>query len=194
MLNDPSVCLLEGLNASTVAIDHVIGGKDMSLEQTYYISQVVAVILILGSLLAIFFQQHRTNQIARAEITQKAWSEAASNIRELSTNPGLATAFRKIMFEKVELEPTEKAQILTYLNLALATQYNALLSVKRGLIELEYFRFNESELIWYLTAPDFAKEWRRIQRGGNLPSEFINHINNRFAELYPDHDISTVQA
>ena len=42
----------------------------MSLEELAYISQIVGVVAIIGSLVAIYFQQRQTNQIARAQVSQ----------------------------------------------------------------------------------------------------------------------------
>ncbi len=160
----------------------------MSLEQLYYVSQITAVILILGSLIAIFLQQRQSNEIARSDMTQRAMAEYANILKEIMVNPQLAKAFRKVMFEREELTLIETTQIVTYFNLAMATHASAYRSVKLNMIDKSYIEENDCNMAWYLTAPEFAREWKRVQDVGSIGQDFAGHMNRRFSELYPNHD------
>ncbi|TNE57787.1 MAG: hypothetical protein EP340_07440 [Alphaproteobacteria bacterium] len=166
----------------------------MSLESFYYLSQIVAVLLILASLIAIYLQQRQANTIARAEMTQTAQFEYAATLREIMNNEDLATAFRKVMIEPQPLTPTETTRILIYFNLTMGVSGNSYYLTKHKLVDPSYIRDSEQNVLWYLTAPEFAREWRRSQRRNIFSREFVEHINEQFAKHYPDHDASTLFA
>ena len=164
----------------------------MTLEELYYVSQIVAVIAIIGSLVAIYFQQSLTNKIARAQISQAVSVNYQGTLRELMT-PELAVIFRKVMFEPAPLSPAETTQILVYFNLTLSAFRDAFHAVRDELVDPRLLDDFSRNACWYLTAPIFAAEWRRLQRagaGGIFGQDFVAYVNGRFAELHPGHDAS----
>jgi hypothetical protein len=163
----------------------------MTLEDAAYLSQIIAVVTVIGSLIAIYFQQRQANRIARVDMTQRVQTNYSDSLREIMGNPQLAEIFRKVMFEKSELTPVETTQILTYLNLTLSAHANAFLWMKDGMIDPRYLRDTEHNTAWYLTAPLFAREWRRVQRLGLFGRDFADYVNARVAELHPGQDPST---
>jgi hypothetical protein len=165
----------------------------MSLEQLYYVSQITAVILILGSLIAIFLQQRQTNEIVRADVTHKAIAQTTMALKEIMTNPSLAKAFRKVMFEREELTPVETTQMSTYFNLTINNYRNAYRSVKTNMIDASYIQDAEHNIAWFLTAPEFIREWGRIQRQGHYGQDFADHVNRFSSEINPDHGASVAK-
>jgi type II secretory pathway pseudopilin PulG len=153
----------------------------MTLEELYYISQIIAVIAIIGSLVAIYFQQAQTNKIARAQITQNASASFQGAMRELMT-PELAPIFRKVMFERAPLTPVETTQILVYFNLTLTSVRDAFLAVRADLFDQRLLDAMVANVCWYLTAPVFAAEWRRCQRTGIYGQDFATYLNDRLAK------------
>jgi hypothetical protein len=99
----------------------------------------------------------------------------------------LAMIFRKVMFEATEPTPAETTQILTYFNLCVGAHAQAHEALEHGLIERASIESLEHNSAWYLTAPLFAKEWRRCQRLGLYSGPFVEHLNQRVTELYPGH-------
>jgi hypothetical protein len=110
-------------------------------------------------------------------------------LREIM-NPELAAIFRKVMFEPAPLTPLESTQILVYFNLTLAPLRDAFYAVRDGLIDARTLDDMSKNACWYLTAPVFAGEWRRVQRTTIYGQDFVAFLNARFAKLYPDHDAS----
>ena len=166
----------------------------MPLEQLYYVSQIAAVVLILGSLVAIFVQQGQANAIARADMTQRARAANAAVMRELMVNRELAETFRKVMFDHAELSPVETTQITTFFNLSMAAHAEVFVYVSSNMIDRRYLDDAEHTIAWYLTEPLFAREWRRVQRVGHFGGEFAAYINQRFSAIYPDHDPASVKS
>lgn len=161
----------------------------MTLEELYYVSQIVAVVAIIGSLVAIYFQQRQTNRIARSQMSQSVSDSYQGTMRELMT-PELAGIFRKVMFEPAPLSPVQTTQILVYFNLAASSFRDAFHAERDGLVDdrlLEQFAHN---FCWYLTAPVFMAEWRRVERVGLYSPGFLAYVNGRFAKLHPGHDVA----
>ena len=69
----------------------------MSLESIYYIGQTIAVIAILGSLIAIWIQQMQTNRIARADMTERALGRFHTNLQVMATDPTLALHYANLI-------------------------------------------------------------------------------------------------
>lgn len=160
----------------------------MTLEELYYISQIVAVVAIIGSLVAIYFQQSQTNKIARAQISHAVSAYYGATLREIM-NPELAIIFRKVMFEPTPMSPVESTQILVYFNLTLSALRDAFHATRDGLIDARVLEDLSQNVCWYLTAPVFAAEWRRGQRTGIFGPDFIAYLNGRYAKLHPGQDV-----
>ena len=60
------------------------------LETVYYIGQTIAVIAILCSLGAIWWQQRETNKIARADMTERVLGKYSEAMRVMAEDPDLA--------------------------------------------------------------------------------------------------------
>ncbi len=161
----------------------------MNLEELAYLSQIVGVVAVICSLAAIYYQQTQTNKIARAQVTQGVSVNYQGTLRELM-NPELATIFRKVMLEPAPLSPVEATQILVYFNLSLGPLRDAFYAVRDDLIDPRLLDDFSRNACWYLTAPLFAAEGRRVQRTSIYGQDFAAYLNGRFAKLFPDHDAS----
>jgi hypothetical protein len=107
-------------------------------------------------------------------------------VSELMRDAELAAAFRKVMFERADLMPVETTRILTYFNVCISIHISAFLAVRSGLLDETIMKAWDANSAWYLTAPAFAREWRRLRRVGLITPEFVEYMLRRFAELYPD--------
>lgn len=157
----------------------------MTLEEIYYVGQTIAVVAILGSLAGIFIQLRLSNRIARSDFSQRATNSYSETLRDLMCNPALAEAFRKVMFERTNISPSETTQILTYLNLMMTAHFEAFLAYEDGLIERRLLVVIDHSTTWYLTAPVFLREWRRLSRLGLFSDRFIDHVNSLHAADLP---------
>lgn len=164
----------------------------MTLEDINYIAQTIGVAAILASLVFVGFQLRQSteqskqaNALARADMGERTMRTFGDNVRELMVNHDLAEIFRKAMFEQVELTPVETTRILCYLSLTLHAHRTAFLNVKEGLIDQRAMAAFDQNTAWCLTAPVFAREWKRLQRVGLFTGDFVTYVNTRFAELYP---------
>ena len=165
----------------------------MTLQDIADLSQAVAAVAVLASLVFVGIQmrtsaqqQRQANVLARIEIGARAIAHFQDHVSKLM-NHDLATLFRKVMFDKGDLTPAEATQILTYFNLCVRAHAQAHQALEHGFIDQANIESLDHISAWYLTAPLFAKEWRRVQRLGIYPAPFVEHLNRRVAELYPGH-------
>lgn len=156
----------------------------MTLEEIYYISQIVAVFAILASLIFVGIQVRQSveqtklaNKLARADMSERAMRAFTEVHREPVANRELADAWRKVMFERTELTPSETTQVLFYLNVTLHTHRTAFIAVRDGLLDRSVMRDYDINTAWYLAAPMFAREWKRVQRDGLFSGDFVIHVN-----------------
>lgn len=159
----------------------------MTLEDLSYIGQTVAAVAVLASLAAVYWQVRQTNAIARAQISQSVAATYANTLRELM-QPELAAIFRKVMFDRAELSPVETTQILVYFNLSVSALRDLFIAVRAGVVDERMLDSLSQNVSWYLTAPAFARKWRRVQQIDLYGPEFVAYLNARITRLHPGHD------
>ena len=153
----------------------------MSLEELSYISQIVGVFAILGSLIAIFFQMRQGNRITRAQMTAQVSDRLISVMQNLIADKALANAFRAVMFQGKRVDDDEVARLLSWFNTWLHMHHSAFVDSKDGLVDSRTLEFAEISTHWYISKPLFASEWRRTRP--SLPAAFVDHINSRAAHF-----------
>jgi hypothetical protein len=156
----------------------------VTLQDLSNLSQTVGAVAILASLAAVYWQVRQTNAIARAQISQNVAATYASTLRELM-QPELAAIFRKVMFDRAELSPVETTQILVYFNLTVSALRDLFIAVRAGIVDERMLDSLSQNVCWYLTAPAFAREWRRVQQIDLYGQEFVAYVHARFAKLHP---------
>jgi hypothetical protein len=156
----------------------------MTLEEIYYVSQIVAVVAILASLIFVGIQVRQSveqtklaNKLARADMSERAMRAFADVHSQPMSNRELADAFRKVMFEHSKLTPTETTQISFYFNVTIHAHRTAFIAVRDGLLDASVMKAYDIQTAWYLTAPMFAREWKRMQQDGLMSGDFAAHVN-----------------
>ncbi|MEO1610448.1 MAG: hypothetical protein AAFR90_14175 [Pseudomonadota bacterium] len=150
----------------------------MTLETIYYIGQTIAVVAILGSLIAIFLQQRQANKISRVENSQSLSLVYADSLRDIMNSAELAAIFRKVMFEDAPLDRVEATRILFYFNVMIDSNVKAWVAKQSGLYDAAAMKPMTANTAWYLTKPIFRKEWKRLEALGFYPDGFADHINS----------------
>lgn len=154
----------------------------MTLESIYYLSQIVAVLVILGSLIAVYWQVRQTNVIARATLTQSTWLQTGQMQFSLYDTPAKADLMHRALTGSAPLSAAERWAMFTYLGIALGTHETAYNLRKRGLIEEAAYRSTESHTRGYLRAPIVQKWWARNRDAGKDPG-YVALIDNLLAEI-----------
>ena len=150
----------------------------MTLETIYYIGQTGAVVAIVASLVAIYWQQREANKMARVENAAGLSSNYAESLKDVMNNAELAEIFRKVMFQDEVLNTIEATQILLYFNIMVANHRNVWLAHANGLYDDDIFNMNVANTAWYLSKPIFVNEWKRCREVGFYSGAFAEHIDS----------------
>ena len=153
------------------------------------IGEIAGAAAVLVSLVFVGFQvrhsaeQTRTsNLLARADTSERSMRTLGDTLGELARNTELAEAFRKVMFERVELTPLERTLISSYFNVWLVRHRSAFASASNGLIDPQMVQEMDATTRWYLSVPEFAEDWHYGQKNGIFSGPFAEHINSILSE------------
>ena len=135
----------------------------MTLEALYYWSQIIAVVAIVATLVAILVQAHQTNKIARAELTLSMWMQTGAMYWSLYDNPEKADFMQRALNGSAPLTDAEKSRFTSALGIAVGTAEAAFMLRKRGLVEAAAYERNLNTLRIYLQSPRVRKWWRNIR-------------------------------
>ena len=83
----------------------------MTLDTLYYASQIVGVVVIVATLIAILWQGYQTNKIARADLTLSMWMQTGAMHYSLFDSPEKAEFMHRAMHGAEPLKNGEADQI-----------------------------------------------------------------------------------
>lgn len=138
----------------------------MSLEEFYYVSQIVAVALILGSLAAVYWQVRQTNMIARAELTHSANLAAGQMQMSLYDTPEKADLMHRALTGSGPLSDSERARVEVALSVVFGTHQTAFDLRQRDLIEPGAYNGFEALARLYLRSQRAQGYWKRRRNEG----------------------------
>ncbi|MEL6415957.1 MAG: hypothetical protein AAFQ15_13540 [Pseudomonadota bacterium] len=172
----------------------------MTLEDFYFISQVVAAAALVVSLVFVGLQVRQGNKMAEeaAKQTQQANLIALNemdlhvtegirlNYQAFGTDPMFLRSLPRALDNETDFSPEEWTQLYHYFaNLVMSADMVKLAS-KRGLIEDDYWPRIQRGVVHLIRRPVFFEQWQGLQRSGYQTPEFHNDINALFREMYPD--------
>lgn len=148
----------------------------MTLETLYYWSQIVAVVAIVATLVAILLQAHQTNKIARADLTLTMWMQTGAMYLTLYDNPEKADFMERALNGPKPLTDAEKARLGSALGMVVGTAEAGFRLHQRGLVEAAAYDRNMNTLRIYLKSQRVRKWWRNISDAGFDPAfrEIVN--------------------
>ena len=138
----------------------------MTLEELYYISQIVAVFAILASLAAVYWQVRQTNQIARAELTHSANLQAGQMQMSLYDTPEKADLMHRALTGTGPLSDAERARVEVALSVVFGIHQTAFDLRQRDLIETGAYNGLEALVRLYLRSQHAQGYWKRRRNEG----------------------------
>jgi len=148
----------------------------MTLEEIYYIGQTIAVVAILGSLGAIYWQQRQANRIAMTQ-NMVLFDRYGDSLRAIMENEDLASIFRKAMFDNEALAPVEHTRLMVYFSMMLSSHRDLWIAQQQGLASSFSMQEMDANVSWHLAHSLFLAEWKRLYANGQFAGEFGLHIN-----------------
>ncbi|MDX1580176.1 MAG: hypothetical protein R3360_01000 [Alphaproteobacteria bacterium] len=136
----------------------------MDLETVYYISQTVAVIVIIATLIALLIQTRQTNSISRAELTQSQWMDWGNMLVSFYDTPEKAELLRRGLIEDGDLTGAERDRISIFLAINVSIAEGAYYLKTRGMIEPVAYDCNLEMVRFHLTFPRARRWWQKRGR------------------------------
>jgi hypothetical protein len=130
----------------------------MTLETLYFVSQIVAVIVIIATLLAMLWQGYQTNKIARADLTLNWWMAAgALNQSAVDTNDKAAFMMR-VFDPSANLSREDHVRIAFQMHTQVGVFQAAYGLNRRGLVEEAPFALAKHGMSAFMSSA-VARAW-----------------------------------
>lgn len=108
----------------------------MNLEEINYIAQIIGVVAILGTFVALLFQMRQTNRLLRGQAKRAQITDLKSMSDPLWQTPGLAELMMRATTDGLEaLSPAERVQCFAYQSAAQRTWEAMFVQYRDGLID-----------------------------------------------------------
>jgi len=156
----------------------------MTLENIYYIGQTIAVVAILSSLGAIWFQVRQVNRLAKLETSRAVWMDAGSRIMTQVEDPEKADFLQRALFGTGDLTEAEKTRFYLMMASMFVTFEAGFAMHRSGMMDERFWPRMRSSMRDYI-APQRAQRWWQIARKRSFDSnpEFVVEIESVLAEV-----------
>jgi hypothetical protein len=146
----------------------------MSLEELYYVSQIIASVAVLASLIYLALQTRQTARNQQAAIAQ-ARTESVVSVNLALSNPDTARMFARGVGVADDLSPSELQQFLSVFNAVMSNVENAFLQHKSGLLTDAAYETPKQGARLVMAQKGFRAAWRL--RREFYSSEFRAYID-----------------
>jgi hypothetical protein len=137
-------------------------GRSVTLEDVFYVSQTIASVAVVGSLIYVGLQVRYAERSQRG-LMQQARADRTSLGSLTVAGPELARIWMKGSAGDVDLTPVELAQWLLLTRSAFLSGEDSILQYKAGLLSKATYDTYVAGVRFYMAAPGFRAAWK-IQR------------------------------
>ena len=159
----------------------------MTLETTYYITQIIAVVLILVSLVAIFIQQRKDHALAKAENQREILLKTTEWFDAMLSNPLGLESVQNCLLDFKSASSKEKAAFMQYIVKVIVMAEQANFMKREGLIDedsgVKFIAF----AAMHLGTPGGTEYW------SNAKVAYANHVVEAIDEHMRSDPISVDQ-
>lgn len=148
----------------------------MSLETLYLVSQIVAAIVIIATLVAILWQGRQTNQIARADLTLSSWMQTGQMQYAQIDTPEKIEFLHRALFGAAPLTEPEKLRFAYICECTVGMYYASFNLRSRKLVEGSAYERLGGIVRWHFSSPRARKWWRGVRSQG-FSKEFRQSID-----------------
>ena len=156
----------------------------MTLENIYFISQTIAVALILMSLLAIWVQMRQAHDLARVESSRSMWMYVSEVMTSLVDDSEKAAFFHKSLYGTGKMTDAEKTRFYLLMSSLLVMFENGHALHRKGMIEAHFWPRMRQSLRDFI-APPRAQRWWEIARKRSFSESkiFVEEVDAILAEI-----------
>ncbi len=160
----------------------------MTLESIYFISQIVAVIAILASLIFVGLQVRQSNRaaeqantLAKADMTQASWDTILVTQAQMYSTPESADLMQRGLYGAAPLTDAEKLRFSINMSNMLSTVESGYVLWRQGLFDETSHQRTMRSMAVYFESPRVRKWWALARKDRFVPpfSEIIDKIAAR---------------
>lgn len=148
----------------------------MTVEVLYYVSQIIAAIVIIATLIAILWQGYQTNKIARADLTLSMWMQAGAMNQSLVDSSEKAAFITRVFDPRATLTPEDQTRMTFQMYTQIGVFQAAYNLHNRGLIESAAYDLSAVGLRAFMSSA-FARQWWRRHRSEGYDPKFRSAID-----------------
>lgn len=153
----------------------------MTLENIYYITQIIAVGAILASLVAINIQQRKDHALARAEHQRQILTEVPRYFELAATNPAALKSIRRCYRDFEGASPQDQAAFAQHMHTGITLAETAFYMRKDKLLNDAMFVGFENAALINLVTPGGKQYWQRARLavGADIREALDKALNER---------------
>lgn len=142
----------------------------MPLETLYYLSQIIAVLAVLASLIFVGVQirqntkqAQQANELARAELTQDGWQNIGTRQFEMVDTPEKAAFLTKTLYGNEPLDLDEHFRFSIILHTLIGHYEIAYRQVREGLLYEDILKRYQKSMTNYFMSKRFRSVWKETR-------------------------------
>ena len=152
----------------------------MTLETIYYITQIIAVGLILVSLIAIYFQQRKDHALARAETVKDLTKSAMGYFDTLVSEPRTLESVRACLQNYVSATPREQIDFIQFFQFAVLLAEQAYFMDQEKLLPDSTMEKHIAFPLTILNTPGGRQLWQVAKN--TFSDEISSHLDKQLRE------------
>ncbi len=162
----------------------------MKLEQVYFISEIIAAIAVVLSLLYLGLQIRNSRIQSQNDSIDLITKQRGDHIKLLAESNEMSSIFAKGFAAKNKLHPNEQIRFSSYMFYVFVNYELAFRKWKRKEITNALWKPIDKGMHWWLTGPGVRKWWKNDLVNGyseefnNYVNQMIETINNEDLSLY----------
>jgi hypothetical protein len=141
----------------------------MTLESIYYIGQTVAVLAILASLVALYFQQQQANKLAKSDMTQAAWNSLIATQAQMFSTAEGADFMQRGLYSAAPLTDAEKLRFSINMSNLMSAVESGYVLWRQGLFEETSHQRTLRSMAVYFESPRARKWWTLARKDRFIP-------------------------
>ena len=156
----------------------------MTLETIYYLGQTIAVIAILISLVAIWFQMKQTHHLARLENSRSMWIYVSGVMTSFVDDSEKAKFFHDALYGMGKMTDADKTRFYLLMSSLLMMFENGHVLHREGMMEDHFWPRMRQSLRDFI-APPRAQRWWEIARKRSFSesTDFVQEVDAVLAEI-----------
>ncbi len=160
--------------------------ETLSLEQAYYMAEIIGVVAVVGSIVYLAIQVKQSTQAMRSETSNVMTTNAMSQYHLLATNAELFEIVQRGSYDLDSLSVLERGRFYSMLFGALVSWQNLYYQWKNNAIDIDAWEPWENLITDMLSLPGSQSVWAARER--HFQKEYRQYVNELMSKpVNPDY-------